>query len=487
MQESSGDGASLDTCMDAGNNAAVVGSGPNGLAAAITLAQAGMPVVVYEAERIAGGGARTLELTLPGFRHDFGSAVHPLAVGSPFFRKLPLAAHGLEWIYSPAAMAHPLDDGSAVLLMRDLDEQCLLLEEDGAAWRRILEPFSRRWWALAQDILQPLSPLPRHPLLLARMGACGALPASVLARRAFQDERTRALFCGMAAHSFLGLDQPFSASFALVMAAAGHAVGWPIPRGGTQAVTDALIGHLRTLGGVVRTATPVERLEDVGPVVVAMCDTSPRQLLKLAGERFHSVDRRRFARFRPGPGVFKVDYALSEPIPWSAKECGLAATVHVGGDMTEIMASEYAVTHGRTADRPFMIVTQPSLFDASRAPLGRHTAWAYCHVPNGSTDNMLPRMEAQMERFAPGFRECVLARRVFPPADLEYMDRNLEGSDISGGAVDGFQLFLRPGWRFYATSDPAIFLCSSSTPPGGGVHGMCGFNAARMALRRLQR
>jgi phytoene dehydrogenase-like protein len=474
--------------MDTGRNAAaVVGSGPNGLAAAITLAQDGMPVVVYEAEPIPGGGARTLELTLPGFLHDFGSAVHPMAVGSPFFRKLPLTAHGLHWIHSPVAMAHPLDDGSAVLLMRDLDEQCRLLEEDGAAWRRILEPLSRGWWALAEDILQPLSLLPRHPLLLARMGACGALPASVLARRSFKSERARSLFAGLAAHSFLGLDRPFSASFGLVMAATAHAVGWPISRGGAQAITDALIAHLRSLGGVVQTATPIERIEDVGPVAVAMCDTTPQQLLRLAGQRLHSVDRRRFACFRPGPGVFKVDYALSEPIPWRAKDCASAATVHVGGDMTEITASEYAVTHGSTAARPFMIVVQPSLFDASRAPLGRHTAWAYCHVPNGSREDMLPRMEAQMERFAPGFRECVLARRVFPPADLQHMDRNLEGGDISGGAVDGLQLFLRPGWRFYATSDPSLFLCSSSTPPGGGVHGMCGYNAARMALRRLKK
>src|SRR6202789_4575841 len=291
-------------------SAAVVGSGPNGLAAAITLAQAGVPVVVYEAESIPGGGVRTLELTLPGFRHDFGSAVYPMGVGSPFFRKLPLAAHGLDWIHSPAAMAHPLDDGTAVLLMRDLDEQSLVLEEDGAAWRRILEPLSRGWWALAEDILQPLSPLPRHPLLLARMGACGALPALVLARNSFRGERAGALFAGLAAHSFLALEQPFSASFALVMAATAHAVGWPIPRSGAQAITDALIAHLQSLGGVVRTSTPVERIEDLGAVGVTMCDTTPRQLLRLAGERLHSVDRHRFEGFRPGPGIFKVDYAL---------------------------------------------------------------------------------------------------------------------------------------------------------------------------------
>jgi phytoene dehydrogenase-like protein len=271
------------------------------------------------------------------------------------------------------------------------------------------------------------------------------------------------------------------------MAATAHAVGWPIPRRGSQAITDALIAHLQSLGGMVQTATLVERMEELGAVDLALCDTTPRQLLKLAGDRLHSVDRRRFARFRPGPGIFKVDYALSEPIPWRAKDCGLAVTVHVGGDDAEIAASESAVADGNTSKRPFLIVVQPSLFDASRAPLGRHTGWAYCHVPNGSTEDMLPRIEAQMERFAPGFRECVLARRVFPPADLQYMDRNLEGGDIAGGAVDGLQMFLRPGWRFYATSDPSLYLCSASTPPGGGVHGMCGYNAARMALRHLRR
>ena len=467
--------------------AAVVGAGPNGLAAAITLAQAGASVIVFEAEAIPGGAARTLELTLPGFHHDFGSAVHPMAAGSPFFRTLPLADYGLEWIHSPVALAHPLDDGTAVLLVRDIDEECRLLGDDGPAWRRLLEPLSRNWWALAEDILQPISPLPRHPLLLARMGACGALPASVLGRLAFRGMRARSLMAGLAAHSFLSPSQPFSASFGIVMAAAAHAVGWPIPRGGSQAITDALIGYLRSLGGVVETSTPVERLDSLGAVDVTLCDTTPRQLLRMAGPRLNSIDRHRYESFRLGPGIFKVDYALSEPIPWRAQDCALAATVHVCGDDAEIAASESAVANGRTTARPFMIVTQPSLFDPSRAPAGRHTAWAYCHVPNGSTEDMLPRMEAQMERFAPGFRECVLARRVFPPADLAYMDRNLEGGDISGGAVDGLQLFLRPGWRYYATSDPSLYLCSASTPPGGGVHGMCGYNAARMALRHLQR
>lgn len=468
-------------------NAVVVGAGPNGLAAAITLAQAGLPVTVYEAEAVPGGGARTLDLTLPGFHHDFGSSVHPMAVGSPFFRDQPLAAHGLDWIHQPAALAHPFDDGTAVLLVRDLEEQCRMLGEDAGAWRRIVGPSARNWWALAEDFLQPLSPWPRHPLLLAQMGMWGALPASVLTLQAFDGVRARALFAGLAAHSFLGLEQPFSSSFGIVMAAAAHAVGWPIPRAGSQAITDALIAQLASLGGEVRTSSPVERLDHLGAVALTLCDTTPSQLLKMAGDRLHSVDRRRFDRFRRGPGVFKVDYALSEPIPWRAKECTLAATVHIGGTAAEIAASEYAVVRGRTATHPFMILAQPSLFDSSRAPQGRHTAWAYCHVPNASTEDMLPRIEAQIERFAPGFSECVLARRVFPPADLAHMDRNLEGGDIAGGAVNGTQFFLRPGWRFYATSDPALYLCSSSTPPGGGVHGMCGYNAARMALRHLRR
>lgn len=464
--------------------AAVIGAGPNGLSAAITLAQAGLQVTVYEAEPIPGGAARTMELTLPGFRHDFGSAVHPMAAGSPFFRKLPLAAHELEWIHSPVALAHPLDDGTAVLLVRDMDEQCRLLGEDGEAWRRLLEPFARRWSALTADILQPLSPLPRHPLLMARMGACATLPATLLASRSFKNNRTRALFAGVAAHSFLSLHKPFSSSFGIILAAAAHAVGWPIPRGGSQSITDALIAHLESLGGEVRTSTPIDRIEDAGAVDVTLFDTTPRQLVRLAGDRLHSVDRHRFERFRPAPGIFKVDYALSEPIPWTAKECAQAATVHIGGEEMEIVASELAMSDGATAARPFMIVVQPSLFDATRAPAGKHTAWAYCHVPNGSAEDMLPRMEQQMERFAPGFRDCVLARRVFPPAGLEHMDRNLEGGDISGGAVDGLQFFLRPGWRYYATSDPSLYLCSASTPPGGGVHGMCGHNAARMALLR---
>jgi phytoene dehydrogenase-like protein len=471
----------------AGKVAAVIGAGPNGLAAAITLAQAGMPVTVYEAESIAGGAARTLELTLPGFRHDFGSSVHPTGAGSPFFRTLPLARYGLVWIHPPACMAHPLDDGTAVLLLHDLSDQLEVLGQDGAAWWRMLEPLARRWWELAPDILAPIGIVPRHPLLLARMGIPGALPAARLAQQAFQAERTRALFAGLGAHSCLPLTEPFSASFAMVLAAAAHAVGWPVAGGGSQAIADALIAHLRSLGGQVQTSSPVTTLDDLGEVELALYDTTPAQLLRIAGARLSSVDHRRFAGFRRGPGIFKVDYALAEPIPWRAPECALAATVHLGGSMAEIVAAEQAMAEGRTASRPFVILVQPSLFDRSRAPAGQHTAWAYCHVPNGCTEDMLPRIEAQIERFAPGFRDCVLARHVFAPAGLEQMDRNLVGGDIGGGAVDGLQMLLRPSWRHYATSDRMTYLCSASTPPGGGVHGMCGHNAARMALRDIAR
>ena len=463
--------------------AAVVGAGPNGLAAAITLARAGLPVTVYEAEAVLGGGARTLELTLPGFHHDFGSSVHPMAAGSPFFRDLPLARHGLAWIHQPAALAHPLDDGTAVLLVHDLSAQADLLGVDALAWWRLMEPLARNWWKLAEDMLQPMLAVPRHPLMMARLGVPGLVPASTLARQSFQSPRTRALFAGLAAHSFMPLTKPFTSSIALVLGAAAHAVGWPIPRGGSQAIADAMVAYLRTVDGEVRTASPVQRMSDVGDASLTLFDTTPGQLLRIAGSRLSSVDQRRYRRFRRGPGAFKVDYALREPIPWRAKDCALAATVHLGGTLDEIAASEDALAHGRTAGRPFVLLVQPSLFDATRAPQGQHTAWAYCHVPNGCTEDMLPRIEAQIERFAPGFRECVLARRVFTPAGLEQMDCNLEGGDISGGAMDGLQMVLRPGWRYYSTSDPALYLCSSSTPPGGGVHGMCGYNAARTALR----
>jgi phytoene dehydrogenase-like protein len=467
--------------------ACVIGAGPNGLAAAIVLAQAGLEVEVFEAESQPGGAARTMELTLPGFHHDFGSAVHPMAVGSPFFSTLPLQNYGLEWIHSPATLAHPMDDGSAVLLERNLDDAAAALGEDGAPWRSVMEPFVEHWPELAHDILCPLLGWPRHPFLLA-MFAMDALPsASFVARRRFRTGRARALFAGLSAHSCLSLDQPLSASFGMVMGASAHAVGWPIPRGGSQSITNALSGYFAALGGRIRTSMRIESLQQLPPCDLTLCDLTPQQLLHVSDDELSPGYRNQLKKYRYGPGVFKVDYALASPIPWTATECLRAATVHVGGSMQEISASEAAMSQGRISSRPFVLVVQPTLFDPSRAPEGKHIAWAYCHVPNGSRTNHLEILEDQIERFAPGFRDCVLARRVFTPADLEAMDANLVGGDIGGGAVNMRQLLFRPTWRRYQTSANDLYLCSSSTPPGGAVHGMCGYNAAQTALRCLSR
>jgi phytoene dehydrogenase-like protein len=459
-----------------GKSACVVGSGPNGLAAAIVLAQAGLHVDVFEAESIPGGAARSMELTLPGFLHDFGSAVHPLAIGSPFFSSLPLGDYGLEWIHSLAPLAHPFDDGTAVVLERDLTKAASELGEDGRAWRNLVQPFVERWPDFARDALSPMPSIPRHPWLMARFGLAVPFSAESITRR-FHNPRTRALFAGMAAHSFLALDEPLSGVFGLLMAISAHAVGWPIPRGGAQSLTNALIRHLETLGGTVQNSSRVENIDSLSQYDVILCDITPRQLLHIAGKRLSHGYARQLQQYRFGAGAYKADYALSAPIPWKAPECMRAATVHLGGSFEEIAVSEKAARNGQHAERPFMILAQQSLFDSSRAPAGKHTAWAYCHVPNGSTFDMLPRLEAQIERFAPGFRDCVLARRVSTPADLERMD------DIRN-------FLFRRTWRHYRTatagnSKQAIYICSASTPPGGGVHGMCGYHAATAALRDL--
>ncbi|MGA3091619.1 MAG: NAD(P)/FAD-dependent oxidoreductase [Terriglobales bacterium] len=461
--------------------ACVIGAGPNGLAAAIVLAQAGLQVDVLEAESTPGGAARTLELTLPGFRHDFGSAVYPLGAGSPLFWSLPLIDHGLEWIHSPAALAHPLDDGTAVMLKRSLAETSDSLATDGREWGKLMRPFAERWTEFAPQVLRPFPTVPRHPWLMARFGLVALQPARLVARR-FREERTRALFAGLAAHSFLSLDEPLSAAFAVLLAAPAHAVGWPIPRGGAQAFTNALCGYLATLGGQVKTSSPVESLSALAGYDLVLCDLTPRQLVKIAGQRLSDRFKQRLRNYRYGAGIFKVDYALNAPIPWKAPDCLLAATVHLGGSFEEIAASEKTMRMGMNTDRPFVLLTQPSLFDSTRAPAGKHTAWAYCHVPNACKINMLEKLEDQIDRFAPGFRECVLARRVFSPADLERMDGNLVGGDIGGGALDIGQFLFRPTWRHYTTSARDIYICSASTPPGGGVHGMCGYHAAKRAL-----
>ncbi len=469
------------------SRACVIGSGPNGLAAAIVLAQAGLGVDVYEAEAVPGGAARTLPLTLPGFLHDFGSAVHPLAAGSPFFSTLPLGEHGLEWIHGNAPLAHPLDDGTAVVLERNLEEAERALGADGRAWRQLLEPAVRNWKDFAEDTFGPPLRVPRHPLRMARFGLTALRSARSFAKSHFTSERTRAVFAGLAGHSFLGLDRPLSAATGLMFAVTVHAVGWPVPRGGAGAISRALIGHLNQLGGTVQTGRRVdgEILRELN-CVPTLCDVSPAGLIALAGERLTPAYRRALERFERAPGAFKVDYALSEPVPWRAHECRRAITVHLGGSFEQIAAAEEAVSGGRVAERPFVLAAQPSLFDGSRAPAGKHVLWTYCHVPNGSGVDMVERIDAQIERFAPGFRDCVLARHVSAPATLERMDANLAGGDIIGGAINVRQILFRPTVRGYSTGAPGLYLCSASTPPGGGVHGMCGYYAAKLALSRMK-
>jgi len=466
-------------------DAIVVGAGPNGLAAAIALAQAGWSVLVLEGAETVGGGTRSAELTLPGFTHDVCSAIHPLGVASPFLRTLPLADHGVEWIQPPAALAHPFDDGTAALLERSLDATGATLGDDAGRYRRLLAGPVRNADRLLEDLLAPLG-RPRHPLALAQFGPPAALSASALARLAFRGERARGFFAGLAAHSMLPLRRPPSAAFGLMLALLGHAVGWPLARGGSQQIADALASYLRSLGGEIETGRTVTSLAELDGVETVLLDVTPRQFVALAGERLPAGYRRRLEGFRYGPGVFKVDWALDGPIPWQAAECERAATVHLGGTLPEIAASELAPWQHTTSERPYVLLAQQSLFDASRAPAGKHTAWAYCHVPNGSTVDMTDRIERQVERFAPGFRDLILARSVLDPAALERHNPNYVGGDINGGVADFRQLFTRPVARVspYTTPLEGVFLCSSSTPPGGGVHGMCGYHAARAALRR---
>ena len=467
-------------------DALVVGSGPNGLAAAVVLAEAGLRVLVRERAAVIGGGARTLPLTLPGFLHDPCSAIHPLAVASPLFRRLPLAAHGLDWIESPAAVAHPFDDGTAALLLRSTRETGAGLGVDGAAWARLLGPLADRFEPLLGELLGPVIHRPRRPILLARFGLRALLPAAALARAAFRGPRARALFAGLAAHAGVPLEAPGSAAFGLVLGAAGHAVGWPFPAGGAGRIAGALAGHLSALGGRIEAGAEVRALEDPAARAILL-DLAPRAALEVAGDRLPPRYARRLSAFRPGPGAFKLDWALDGPIPWRARECALAATVHLGGTLEEIAAAEAAVAGGAAPTRPFVLLAQHTLFDPSRAPPGRHTAWAYAHVPTGFAGDATREIEAQIERFAPGFRERILARAVRGPIELERENPNLVGGDVGGGANRLGQLLFRPAparvpWR---TPARGLYLCSASTAPGGGVHGMCGLHAARTALRDL--
>ncbi|HEY4236842.1 MAG TPA: NAD(P)/FAD-dependent oxidoreductase [Gaiellaceae bacterium] len=467
-------------------DAVVVGAGPNGLAAAIALARAGISVRVLEAADTVGGGARSGELTLPGFVHDVCSAIHPLGVASPFFRTLPLAEHGVEWIEPPAALAHPFDDGSTALLERSPEVVVRGLGEDEARWRRLFAPLVRAADPLLEDVLAPVH-VPAHPIALARFGVRAAPPATTLARLSFRGQKARGLFAGLAAHSMLRLDRPPSAAFGLMLGLLGHSVGWPFPRGGSQRLSDALASYLHALGGEIETGRRVESLAELGDTRAVLLDVTPRGLLALAGDRLPDRYRRGLERYRYGPGVFKLDWALDGPIPWRAEECARAATVHLGGTLAEIAASEAAPGQGEVVERPYVLLAQQSLFDPTRAPAGRHTAWAYCHVPNGSTVDMTERIEAQVERFAPGFRGRILARSALGPAEIERYNANYVGGDINAGAATLSQLFTRPVARVspYTTPLRGVFLCSASTPPGGGVHGMCGFHAAQAALRQL--
>jgi phytoene dehydrogenase-like protein len=466
-------------------DAVVVGAGPNGLSAAVVLAQAGLSVLVREAAPVIGGGARTEPLTLPGFMHDVCSTIHPMAVASPFFRSLALAEHGLEWVDTPTLLVHPLDGADVVTLDRSVDATAEALGDDGPAYRSLVEPFVARWEDLVHDALRPIR-IPRHPLLMARFGLHALRSVDALVRDRFRNDSTRALFAAIAGHCMLPLDWAGTASFGLMLCITGHAVGWPLARGGSQAIVNALASRLRGLGGVIETGAPVHDVAELPPARAVLFDVTPRQLLDIAGYRLPVRYRRRLGEYRYGPGAFKVDWALSAPVPWQHPHCSESAVLHLTGPYDEVLRSERAAWDGVDTDRPFVLFVQPTLFDASRAPAGRHIAWAYCHVPHGSTTDMTAAIEAQIERFAPGFRDVVLQRNVMTPADLERHNPNLVGGDINAGAQHLRQLFFRPvpRWDPYRVpGDHDWYLCSASTPPGGAVHGMCGFHAARSALR----
>jgi phytoene dehydrogenase-like protein len=463
----------------------VVGAGPNGLTAAIILARSGLSVSVVEAKASIGGGCRTEELTLPGYRHDVCAAIHPMGVASPIFRRLPLADYGVQWLSAPFALAHPLTDGRVALLSRRMSDTVASLGEDGRRWERLLSPFIERHQDFFAEVLRPIR-LPRHLGLMTRFGLL-ALQSSQRLQQRFTGEPARALFAASAAHSVLPLSAPGSASFGLVLAVAGHAFDWPCARGGSAAIIEALAGIATDAGCTISTNSPIRSLNDLPPARAVVFDLTPRQVLAIAGHEMSPWYRQQLSRFRHGPGVFKIDYALAGRIPWRAPVCGDAATVHVGGSADEIARSEAAANAGIISDAPFVLVAQQSHMDPTRAPESRHTGWAYCHVPHGSEVDMTERIERQIERFAPGFRDLVLARHVMSPRALEAHNANMIGGDIGGGANTLWQFLMRPTvrWNPYTTSDPHLFICSSSTPPGGGVHGMCGYWAARTVLRRV--
>ena len=472
--------------------AIVVGAGPNGLVAAITLARAGWAVTVYEAAARAGGGTRSEELTVPGAIHDVCSAIHPLAVGSPAFREIAaggaLTDHGLEWIHSEVPLAHPLDGGRAAVLHRSVDETAVGLRDDASAYRRLFGSLVKAGFGLTDGLMSPFTIPPKHPITLVRYGAVGLLPAHTVAKRAFDTDEAQALFAGLAGHSILSLKAPVTAGYGLMLGVLAHLVGWPLARGGSQQIADALVAVLKGLGGSVECDHRVGSLAELPAADAVLLDLTPRQVIELAGDALPRRYAKTLAKFRYGPGVFKVDWALDGPIPWASEDCTRAATVHLGGTLDEVTAAEGEVQAGRLPERPYVLLAQQSLFDPSRAPVGTQTAWAYCHVPNGSTVDMTERIEAQVERFAPGFRDRIVGHHTMNTAAMEAHDANYIGGDINGGVADLRQFIARPklGLHPWKTPIDGVYLCSSSTPPGGGVHGMCGWHAAHEVLRTVR-
>ncbi len=463
----------------------VVGSGPNGLAAAITMQQAGLSVLVLEGKDTIGGGLRTKELTLPGYYHDVCSAVHPLAVASPFFQTLPLHEHGLEYIYPPLAAAHPFDNGPAAILTSSLSETAQRLGADKDAYQRLMEPVVADWPRLAASILGPLE-FPDNPLAMARFGL-KAIPSARWTAHRFSTAQARGLWAGMCAHAMQPLSNLTTSAIGLVLMAAGHRRGWPIPKGGSQAIANALASYFQSIGGQIQTDTYVRSLNQLPSWRSLLFDITPKQLLQIAGHSFSSIYQWQLKRYRYGVGVYKIDWALDAPVPFTDPDCYRAGTVHIGNTYEEIAYEEKAIWKGASPQQPFVLLAQPSPFDSSRAPEGKHTLWGYCHVPSGSRLDMTSIIEKQVERFAPGFRERILARSTMDATQMEDYNPNYVGGDINGGVIDVSQLFTRPALRLspYRTSAKGMYICSSSTPPGGGVHGMCGYYAARRALRDI--